>query len=115
MMFNKIKLLLPLLPRLGFANVANVAGYRLALASGLIQKVMPAGNAYRDPLFHDSCHLGKNLSCPVSESNVVDLAEVQLKGNIFYFSDRQYNDGSPPDWFLNPINQKKYPGKMPYR
>lgn len=108
-MFNKIKLLLPLLPRLGFANVANVAGYRLALASGLIKKVMPEGKRYHDPLFHRSCHLIKDLSCPVPESGVVDFAEDQLKGNIFYFSDRQYNIGSPPDWFLNPVSQKRCP------
>ena len=109
MMFNKIKLLLPLLPRLGFANVANVAGYRLALAGGLIKKMMPVGNGYHDPLFHGSSHLIKELSCPVSESNVVDLAKDQLKGNISYFSDRQYNVGFSPDWFLNPVSQKRCP------
>ncbi len=106
MMLNKIKLLLPLLSRLGFANVA---GYRLALASGLIKKVMPEGKRYHDPLFHSSCHLIKDLSCPVPESGVVDFAEDQLKGDIFYFSDRQYNVGSPPDWFLNPVSQKRCP------
>ncbi len=109
MMLDKIKLLLSVLPGLGFVNVVNVAGYRLALASGLIKKVMPAGNGYHDPLFHGSSHLVKELSCPVSESNVVDLAEDQLKGNISYFSDRQYNVGSPPDWFLNPVSQKRCP------
>lgn len=90
-------------------NVANVAGYRLALASGLIKKVMPAGDGYHDSLFHSSSHLIKDLSCPATEFNVVDLAEDQLKGNIAYFSDKQYNVGSPPDWFFNPINQKRYP------
>ncbi|MCD6388818.1 MAG: hypothetical protein J7L69_05350 [Desulfobulbaceae bacterium] len=109
MMFDKIKLLLPLLPRLGLANVANVAGYRLALVSGLIKKVMPAGNGYCDPLFHDSCHLPKDLFCPATESGVIGLAENQLKGNILYFSDQQYHVGSPPDWFLNPVNQKRCP------
>ena len=109
MMFNKIRLLLPLLPRLGFANVANVAGYRLALASGLIGKMMPAGDGYHNPLFHGPCHLTKDLFCPVLESDVVDLAEAQLKGDISYFSDQPYNVGSPPDWFLNPVNQKRYP------
>ena len=108
-MFNKIRLLLPLLPKLGLANVANVAGYRLALASGLIEKVMPAGNRYHDPLFHGSSHSTKDLSCPVSKSGVVALAEDQLKGNAPYFSDRKYNVGSPPDWFLNPVKQKRYP------
>ena len=107
--FNRERLLLPLLPKLGFANVANVAIYRLALASGLVQKEMPTGHAYHDPLFHASCYSAKGLSCPVSESGVVDLAEDQLKGNILYFSDRKYNIGSPPDWFLNPVNQKRYP------
>jgi len=107
--YNKIKLLLPLLPRLGLVNVANVAGYRLALASRLTKKVMPAGDGYHDPLFHGSFHSTKDLSCPVSESDVVDLAENQLKGNVSYFSDQQYNVGSPPDWFFNPINQKRYP------
>jgi len=107
MMFDKITLLLSVLPGLGLVNVANVVVYRLALASGLIKKVMPAGKGYHDPLFHDSCHLAKDLFCSVSESNVVDLAEDQLKGNISYFSDRQYNVGSPPEWFFNPVNQKK--------
>ena len=107
--YNKIKLLLPLLPKLGLANVANVAGYRLVLAGGLIKKVMPAGDGYHDPLFHSSSHLTKDLSCPVSESDVVDLAEAQLKGDILYFSDQQYNVGSPPDWFFNPVHQKRYP------
>ena len=104
---NKIGLLLHVLPRLGLANVANVVGYRLALASGLIEKVMPAGHGYHDPLFHGSCHLTKDLFCHVSESGVADLAEDQLKGNILYFSDQQYNVGSLPDWFFNPINQKR--------
>jgi len=108
-MLNKVRLLLPLLPGLGFANVANVAGYRLALASGLIKKLMPEGKRCHDPLFHGSSHLIKDLSCPVSESNIVGLAEDQLKGNISYFSDRHYNVGSPPDWFLNPVSQKRCP------
>ena len=108
-MLNKARLLLPVLPRLGFANVANVAGYRLALASGLIKKAMPVGHGYHDPLFHGSCHLIKDLRCHVSESGVVDLAEDQLKGDIFFFSDQKYNVGSPPDWFFNPVNQKRYP------
>ncbi len=107
--FNKARLLLPLLPRLGLANVANVAGYRLALGCGLIKKVMPAGDGYHDPLFHGSSHSTKDLSCPVLESDVVDLAEAQLKGNILYFSDQPYNVGSPPDWFFNPLHQKRYP------
>lgn len=109
MMFNKIKLLLPLLPKLGFANVANVVGYRLALASGLIKKALPAKNEYHDPLFHGSYRLTHDLSCSMAGSGVVDLAKDQLKGNVSYFSDQKYNVGSPPDWFLNPVNQKRYP------
>ena len=66
---------------------------------------MPAGNGYHDPLFYGSCHLTKDLSCSVSKFGVVDLPEDQLKGNISFFSGRKYNVGSPPDWFLNPINK----------
>lgn len=106
---NKTKLLLFILPRLGFANVVNVAGYRLALAGGLIKKTMPVRNGYHDCLFHGSSRLTKDLACPVSTSSVVDLADDQLKGNVSCFSDRKYNVGSPPDWFLNPVNQKIYP------
>lgn len=109
MMFNKIKFLLPLLPKLGFTNVANVAGYRLALKSRLIEKTMPIGNSYHDPLFIDANHLNKDFSFSVSRSDAVDLAEDQLKGSVSYFSDQKYNVGSPPDWFLNPVNQKRYP------
>ncbi len=106
---NKARLLIPLLPKLGFTNVANVAGYRLALGSRLIEKAMPARNGYYDPLFHGSYRSSKDSFCTVSESTVVDRAEDQLKGSVSYFSDQKYNIGSPPDWFLNPINQKRYP------
>jgi len=109
MMFNKIKLLLPLILKLGLANVAHAAGYRLALVSRLIEKVMPATNGYHDPLFYGSCNLTKNVFHPLSKSGVIDLADDQFKGDVFYFSDQKHNVGSPPDWFLNPVNQKKYP------
>jgi len=85
MMF-KTKLLLPLLPRLGLANIANVAGYRQALASGLIEEAMPARNGYHDPLFHGSYRLINDLSCSVSGSGVVDEEGIAAKSQKCIYS-----------------------------
>jgi len=108
-MFNKIKLVLPLLPKLGFANVITVLLYRLAIRFGLIERLMPVGRGYREPLFEASSSLGEKHQFPDLEAFIIKEANELLNGNISLFSDRKYNVGSPPDWFLNPVKQKRYP------
>lgn len=108
-MFNKIKLVLPLLPKLGLANVITVLLYRLAIRFGLIERLMPIGRGYKDPLFKVSSSLRENHQYPDSEAFIIKEASELLNGNIRLFSNRLYKVGSPPDWFLNPVSQKRCP------
>jgi len=94
--------------RLGPSNVITVLLYRLAIRFGLIERLMPIGRDYGEPLFEVSSSLGENHQYPDSEAFIIKEANELLNGNIRLFSNRLFGLGSPPDWFLNPLNGKRF-------
>jgi hypothetical protein len=97
----RLKLLLPVVWRLGVVNVIHVFLYRLALRFGLYQKRLPSGSGYRDPLFKQVSP--GNLPRVPAGNAVVEQAEDQIRGWLVYFSRHKWKIGTPPDWFKNPL------------
>ena len=94
--------------KLGPANVITVLVYRLSVRFGLIERLMPIGRGYREALFEASSCLGKKHQYPDPEAFIIKKAGECLNGNICFFSNRLFPVGSPPDWFLNPLNGKHF-------
>lgn len=90
------------LPKLGLANVATVALYRLALKSGVAELLTPDTPAARGVLL-----AGHHLP-PASPSADVDAlrqrGEAIKAGVLSWFSAHGLKAGAPPDWFVNPFN-----------
>lgn len=92
---------------LGFDNIATVLLYRAASRWGMIEKLMPCGEGYCEPLFVAISAEKKSLL--VSDpSAVISLAGEILAGRLFHFSHVKFNLGSPPDWMQNPTNGRRY-------
>lgn len=88
--------------RLGPANVARVLLYRLMLRIGCFRRSTPVGDGYDDPLFRM-----EGFASPaghVGDDKESDLAAADrlMAGKFTFFSHRQFDLGSPPDWFGNP-------------
>lgn len=94
------------LPKLGLANVFTVLVYRLAILLKLVERMTPIGKGYRDSLFVECPTPDKQHQQSDSEVFIVREADKLINGNIQLFSSRFFNLGSPPNWFLNPINEK---------
>ncbi|CAN2039490.1 Heparin-sulfate lyase N-terminal domain-containing protein [Candidatus Magnetomoraceae bacterium gMMP-15] len=106
-----LKYLIPTIARLGFGNIVTVLIYRLLLRFGLIKKVLPTKKTYCNKSLFNSYDISdKFLPDPYfNTSDILEEANKLIKGNIPFFSNRFLKTGSPPEWFLNPINNKKYP------
>lgn len=96
------------LPKLGFSNIFTVLLYRLAIRFRLIEKLVPMGESYIGPFFNDSPILNEHPQQSNPELVIIREANELINGNIRLFSNRLFKVGSPPDWFLNPINKKRF-------
>lgn len=105
-MRRKLTLLLPTLLRLGTKNVSTVALYRMAIRSRVAEQWMKPGRGYDGPFFRKMSG-EKRLSTSFSAIATVRSAEELLSGYLTYFSHKKFLTGSPPDWFLNPIEGKR--------
>lgn len=102
-MLGKLSVYMPTLYRLGLNNVAVVALYRLAIRSGLIEKLLPKGRSYEGEFFTAEPVCSDRQSQPSLSDSVVKEAEDILQGKIKYFSHQSTEVGAPPDWFRNPL------------
>ena len=76
--------------RLGLSNVASVARYRMKSKAGLFRTLLPVGEKYTGPFFHD---------CMSSQSVVPDQ-----RLSIKLFSHLPVTAPRAPDWHTNPLN-----------
>lgn len=104
-----LKLRMSTIFQLGVANVASVFFYRFITQSRLLERLMPANRGYLDPLFSVIQTRRENPVEPAINMEVIDEAKELCKGNLRLFSDRFFNVGSPPDWFLHPLNDRHFP------
>ena len=93
--------------RLGLANVMRVFFYRAAIRSRIFQRLMvtPSVAIASEPLFK-LYDLPDSLMS--SSTAMIEEADDLLRGTFRCFSHRSHYYGKPPDWFLNPFNQKHY-------
>ncbi|MDA7659052.1 heparinase II/III family protein [Akkermansiaceae bacterium] len=92
--------------RLGPVSIARVAGYRLGCKSGTYRKRLPVSN-WR-PL-GDLFSPGELSPPQISDQERAALltkADDLLAGKLTFFSSVQYELGSPPNWFLDPIKDE---------
>ena len=64
------------------------------------------GESYIGPFFNESPPFNKQHQHRESESLIIGEAKELLSGNVRLFSHRFFPVGAPPDWFLNPVNEK---------
>lgn len=106
MTIQKLQLLAPVVMRLGLQNVAAVAFYRSSIRYGLIKKWLPQGESYSESLFHVH-QVDKSAPTEIPlDNSIISVADELLKGIFPFFSYHLFYTGSPPDWFVNPINKK---------
>jgi Heparinase II/III-like protein/Heparinase II/III N-terminus len=95
--------------RLGAANVARVVMHRFCKRAGVYRWLLPRHNAV--PLRLDVGSLRDTAHAPVSWADRAVLMEAEelLAGRANYFSAHTQVIGSPPDWFLNPFQNRRHP------
>ena len=93
--------------QLGFANVVTVFFYRLIIRLRRVQRIMdvPRKGSTMESLFRNSVF---SESKNIFSTTVIKEADNLIKGTFCCFSHPSYFYGTPPDWFLNPFNQKRY-------
>lgn len=91
---------------LGPVSIARVAGYRLRCKNGTYRKRLPVSNW--KPL-GDLFSPGELPPPQISDQERSDLltkANELLAGKLTFFSSIQYELGSPPNWFLDPVTDE---------
>lgn len=104
---NQLRYLIPVIRRLGLVNVATVALYRLALKSGIPERLMPAGQGYQALFFHESppSAPSKDFRCTKPDASL-QVADQLCDGRFSFFSFHEMTVGDPPRWLENPFNGK---------
>lgn len=105
---DKLRYFLPTLWRLGPANVLTVAIYRLALKSGFIEKLMPRGTGCGETFFDPPRDLSHEKFSDGFSRDVLESAEDLTEGKVILFSRTSVTAGSPPDWFCNWGNGRRF-------
>jgi len=97
------------LMRLGIVNVARVVVYRACKRFGIYSWLLPP--LARAPLELDvlSSDDISQPAVPWADSSVITEANELLIGKVNYFSVHPHDVGNPPDWFLNPFQNKRHP------
>lgn len=98
--------LLKTLSRLGWWNVCYMAWYRFTLKTNIRKLCFPTGKSIEGPFFSKSL---KNNSINLdadTRNNLLEAANYVLSGTFIWFSKHVFDLQTPPDWFLNPFNNK---------
>lgn len=95
--------------RLGVSNVARVLYYRICKHAGIYRWLLPARKATPLGLRVDSLLGSAQSPIPWADRSVLAEADGLLQGTVNYFSRHAQCVGNPPDWFLNPFQNKRHP------
>lgn len=95
--------------RLGVANVARVAIYRACKRVGIYRRLLPVRKAVPLGLEVDSSRPAARPFVPWADRAVLTEAEELLTGKANHFSVHAQDIGSPPNWFLNPFQNRQHP------
>lgn len=101
-MLKKISLLLPILPKLGYRNVAYMVWYRLSMKLGWRKRKFPLGTSITGTFFKATAPMD---NYPESwKSKTLEKANRILEGKLTWFHYHSFQVGNPPNWFLNPFD-----------
>lgn len=95
--------------RLGVPNVARVLLYRVYKRVGVYRWLLPTRKAIPIGLRVDSRFDAAQIPAPWADRSVLGEADELLQGKLHYFSTHVHNVGNPPNWFLNPLQNKLHP------
>ena len=96
--------------RLGVTNIARVAIYRTFKRAGIYQWLLPQSKAVPLKLeIVDSSRAAVDPRVPWADRAVLAEADELLAGKANYFSAHVQTVGCPPNWFLNPFQDRRHP------
>jgi hypothetical protein len=95
--------------RLGVGNVARVLVYRACKRAGIYRWLLPPGHAVPLGLQVDSPLDTAQPTVTGADRSVLNEADELLTGRANFFSVHAQDIGNPPDWFLNPFENKRHP------
>jgi len=106
-MIARLRMVLPVLWKLGVGPVAKVAVYRLARRMGYYRVRLPVQQwESADEFFKPD-----TVSPPELDRNsrlaLLERADSLLRGEVVCFSHERKKVGSPPDWFLDPFTGRR--------
>lgn len=100
-MLKKLYLMLPILPKLGYRNVAYMVWYRLSMKLGWRKRKFPLGAPITGTFFKATAPI-KNY--PESwKSITLEKANHILESNLTWFHFHSFQGSNPPNWFQNPF------------
>lgn len=95
--------------RLGAANVARVVIYRFFKRAGIYRWLLPLRKAAPLGIEVDSSSEAAGPLVSWADRAVLIEAEELLRGTANYFSAHAHAVGNPPDWFLDPFQNRRHP------
>jgi hypothetical protein len=95
--------------RLGVANVARAVIYRTCKRAGIYRRLLPPRRAISLGLRLDSTLDAVQPAVPWADRSVLREADELVTGRANYFSAHAHDVGNPPNWFLNPFQDKQHP------
>ena len=102
-MLKKISLILPLLPKLGYWNVAYMLWYRVSMRLGWRKRKFPLGRAVKGLFFNESTPV--NNYPEAWKKQTLEKANQILQANLVWFHYHSFQVGNPPNWFQNPFDE----------
>ncbi len=106
---QRLMALVPTALRLGVANVGRVLVHRTCKPAGIYRWMLPSRKACPISLGIDLSRNAARPPIPCAERSAISEAEELLAGSANYFSVQACDIGNPPNWFLNPIQNKRHP------
>ena len=94
--------------RLGIANIARVVIYRGGKRAGIYRWLLPTRQGSPLGLRVDSLPDSAQTPVPSTDQSSLTKAEELIGGRLTYFSAHTHSVGNPPDWFLNPFQNKRH-------
>jgi len=102
---KKILWYLELVPKLGILDVAYVSYYRFLIKTGLLNAKFPVSEFSEAFSFFKKGEIVENLNASWKEELLLRADKIS-GGELLYYSYHWINQSKPPNWFINPFNNK---------
>jgi hypothetical protein len=106
---RKLLIYLSTLLRLGVANVTRVLIYRASKRVGIYRWLLPPRKTVPLGLQVDSSSDAAQPPVPWANRSVLAEADELLTGRANFFAVHAQDIGNPPNWFLNPFENRRHP------